>query len=169
MKVHKRAAAGVCPDKKNGRKKHSFMCFHLKMLVQEDIKGAPVNPFPPPASSAHPRLLEWFHSGVINVPVCSMASLLTQLLPCSLWNSGDFGRSSMPQCSHQPPRHAWGASANPKKAEFAPRKRLQKAAGASSCLQCLLSCKTQQGRANAGDNEHNSLIPAREAAGHGCN
>lgn len=130
MKVHKRAAAGICHDKEWAKGEQFHLCFHLKILVQEDTtqgctislsaaQGAPVNPFPPPAPSAHPRLQEWSHSGVTNVPVCSrvpMAPLLAQLLPCSPWSCGDFGSSSVPQCSLQPSHHTWGPSTQPRAA-----------------------------------------------------
>lgn len=155
------------------------------------VQGAPVNPFPLPASSAHPRLLEWSHSGVTNVPVCSkvpMVSLLTQLLPCSPWNCGNFGRSSVPQCSLQAPHHTWGPSTQPSTAWGVPetpekldlhqgnscRKQLgcPHTSSVSPCASPHLQCplvfykgKTQQVRASAGDNEHNLLISAQEAAG----
>lgn len=188
MKVHKRAAAGICHDKEWVKGEQFHLCFHLKILVQEDTtqgctmslsaaQGAPGNTFPPPAPSAHPRLLEWSHSGGTNVPVCCrvpMAPLLTSSFPAP---RGAVGILAAPQSlsvlfnHHSTPgvhprsQALPGVSQQPQKSWIGTRGRLQKAAGVSPRLQCLPPCKTQQVRASAGDNEHNLLIPAQEAAG----
>lgn len=75
------------------------LCFHLKTLVDSKqgcsislsaVQGVPVNLFPPPASSAHPGLLERSHRAVTNVPVCSKvpwhpSSPAPSLFPQELW------------------------------------------------------------------------------------
>lgn len=152
MKVHKRAAAGICHDKEWAKGEQFHLCFHLKILVQEDTtqgctislsaaQGAPVNPFPPPAPSAHPRLQEWSHRSDKCASVLQGAHgppprPAPSLLPVELWGFWQLLSPSVFSStitSHLGSIHAakgcLGCPSNPRKAGLAPGEGCRKQLG----------------------------------------